>query len=444
MLQASRVQAQCAESGFVDSLGGCWESFDVPLHSGPQWIVPIDDTAALVLASFNTNAMILDTQALELRPTAPMPFEDYSPLGVRLSSGQILAIGNRQSATFDPQTEVWSDLGHSPGITNGWFFAEPDGGALLLTSDRSRLVLRFEPSTQTWTTLGEPWLHDYSSDMVTYLPDGDLLVVGGFDGDESVADVTRFDRETEVWSSAAPLPVPRSEAATFTLGGQLMLIGGTRLEWVCFGDEVCDGDAEDTGPRNSAWLYDPENDLWSEASPLAQRDMKHSTVQMADGRWLSIGHRAQVFDPNTGLWTDLQLEPRPYLRTYPIVFTAEASVLVIDGYLYDGRQSVLRWTPPQYVFDPASLEASLCRITTARGFTLRPAQSLERAGTSFDTSRELELLGAGNCSRRDTLIFHVRDVGTGLLGWVFLTDSELEQCEGHDFSGQLEVAEECE
>jgi hypothetical protein len=91
-------------------------------------------------------------------------------------------------------------------------------------------------------------------------------------------------------------PLPRSQHATALLAGGLVL---------------CIGGASPDGTLASCQVYDPDEDEWYDAAPLARARALHSATPMADGRVLVLGGRdgtdalaiASVFDPATDEWT---------------------------------------------------------------------------------------------------------------------------------------------
>src|SRR5436190_1071389 len=66
-----------------------------------------------------------------------------------------------------------------------------------------------------------------ASHSATLLPNGQLLVVGGYDGSGALASAELYDPATGLWSATASMATPRSgPTATLLPNGQVLVAGG--------------------------------------------------------------------------------------------------------------------------------------------------------------------------------------------------------------------------
>jgi N-acetylneuraminic acid mutarotase len=173
----------------------------------------------------------------------------------------------------------------------------------------------YDPGSESWTPTGAMRVAR-SRHTATLLPDGRVLVAGGFDiqgaMDANVESMGRgtpevFDPSSGRWSRTGSMAFPRAgHTATLLTDGRLLVAGG---------DAVTDG-----GP--TAELYDPATGRWTATGSMADPRRDHAATLLPDGRVLVTGgfagsgytvdqpcagpHEpcsAEVYDPATGRWT---------------------------------------------------------------------------------------------------------------------------------------------
>ncbi len=111
---------------------------------------------------------------------------------------------------------------------------------------------RYTVETDTWTTL-TPMPTRRAAATVAVIGNG-LYVMGGRAasapcGGPALTTVERYDVDSDTWSTAAPLPAPRSDFAAVAVGGRIYVFGGCNA-----GLRLADVD-----------VYDPVTDTWSTA-----------------------------------------------------------------------------------------------------------------------------------------------------------------------------------
>lgn len=157
-------------------------------------------------------------------------------------------------------------------------------------------------SEETGTSLEEPgWLpagkmiHGRLLHTATQLPDGRVLVTGGFN---RLAEL--YDPATGAWSRTADsLNTFRSATATLLRNGKVLLAGAGGAEW---------------NSRISSALYHPDTGTWSASGAMKAPRFHHTATSLPDGRVLVTGGAqseksgpllasAEVYDPATGTWS---------------------------------------------------------------------------------------------------------------------------------------------
>ncbi len=147
-------------------------------------------------------------------------------------------------------------------------------------------------------------LQQRASHTATLLPDGTVLVTGGWIHFYTIASAELYDLTTEKWSSTGSLQTPRDDhTATLLRNGKVLVVGGRNLT--------------ESKPRQrfvyaSAELYDPATKTWSTAGRMQTERMAHIATLLPDGRVLVVGGLAQrgnaatsaeIYDPTTEKWS---------------------------------------------------------------------------------------------------------------------------------------------
>lgn len=172
-------------------------------------------------------------------------------------------------------------------VAGGFVTAGSPDGAELYDPASSR----FEPLPPMRTTR-----HSHTA---TLLPDGRVLLTGGYGpGGTTLASAELFDPRTREFTSAGALTEPRADHVAVLLNdGRVLIVGGLGPGWTFLA---------------TAELYDPGTGQSTRTGAMATARESHVGVRLNDGRVLVIGgHRgrradivlhasAEVFDPSTG------------------------------------------------------------------------------------------------------------------------------------------------
>jgi WD40 repeat protein len=145
------------------------------------------------------------------------------------------------------------------------------------------------------------------------LPNGKVLVAGGFDGANRLKTAELYDPETGAWSFTGK---QRDGVHTATLlrDGKVLAVGG--------------GGSNDV--LNSAELYDSETGTWSFTGEL--HGGVDTVTLLQNGKVLAVGtNSAELYDPQTGTWslTGSLHTPR-YSRTETLL--ENGTVLIAGGF----------------------------------------------------------------------------------------------------------------
>jgi len=236
------------------------------------------------------------------------------------------------------------------------------GSRLAQPAEQARLVVAiYDPATDRWSRPSASGMLDGGNAAPTLLPDGRVLLVGGYfnpgispGGGRVLATAQRYDPATGAWTPAAPMATPRSgHTATLLRDGTVLVAGGsTRTSY------------QAGGTTREAERYDPRTDRWSPAGQLATGREGHTATPLADGRVLVVGGRpdilaygapAEIYDPATNGWaaTGPMVAPRGgEHRATPL---PDGSVLVTGG--YTSRPDASSAVHPQAAaerYDPAT------------------------------------------------------------------------------------------
>lgn len=172
-----------------------------------------------------------DPQAKQWSYVAPMS-TPRSTVGVAVLLNRLYAVGGRDGSSclrsvesFDPHTNKWvlcSPMSKRRGgvgvaACNGFLYAVGghDAPASNPTSSRFDCVERYDPKTDTWTTVA-PISSPRDAVGVCVLG-GKLYAVGGYDGQQYLSDVECYDSQLNEWTAVAPLCTGRAGACVVHL-----------------------------------------------------------------------------------------------------------------------------------------------------------------------------------------------------------------------------------
>jgi uncharacterized delta-60 repeat protein len=175
----------------------------------------------------------------------------------------------------------------------------------------------------------------------TLLPDGSVLVAGGFTStaDAALASAVRYDPGTGRFTQTGSMGSARGgHTATFLPDGRVLVAGGGPASWLGGYPKFLD----------AAELYDPKTDTFSPTGQMSAARESHTATLLPDGRVLVAGGEdrldhavatAELYDPKTGTFS-----PTGSMDVARVFHTAtplpDGRVLVVGGnagtWSYDG------------------------------------------------------------------------------------------------------------
>jgi hypothetical protein len=147
-----------------------------------------------------------------------------------------------------------------------------------------------------------PMLTTRHSHTATLLPDGKVLIAGGYgEGTTTLATAEMFDPATNAFAPTGSPVAPRAGHVAVLLGtGKVLIAGGLGPGWTFL---------------SSAELYDPATDRFSPTGSLTVARESHVAVRLQDGRVLVAGGHngprgnltllasAEIYEPATGVFS---------------------------------------------------------------------------------------------------------------------------------------------
>ncbi|HVQ23476.1 MAG TPA: kelch repeat-containing protein, partial [Candidatus Saccharimonadia bacterium] len=240
---------------------------------------------------------------------------DSVPSAALLRDGRVLILGGVSSVggqektaeIFDPETGRWEDAGKIPAwLSSSTMVVLPDGRVLVLGGwrppDGTGSAGVYDPSNRRWTVAATPARYG-GRFTATLLANGLVLVAGGSDDEgHPLASAQLYDPATDTWAATGALTTPRVDHTATSLTDGRVLVGGGARTFAGKG-------------LPSAEIYDPSTGTWTATGSMGEVRGGFTATSLSDGRVLVAGgnaelpsaqavfETAELYDPNTGAWT---------------------------------------------------------------------------------------------------------------------------------------------
>lgn len=213
------------------------------------------------------------------------------PNGLVLVSGGLNQDGLLSSAElYDPDSGSWTATGDMHSARAGHTATLLGDGHVLVAGSAAgngnvvATAELYDPETGTWSTTSGMAVARRQA-TATLLPDGRVLIAGGSFGGTSVfnalASAEVYDPARGVWSTAASMHARHDHTATLLPDGTVLVAGG-------FGSEEMMASAE---------VYDPADDTWSAIGDMHDARAAHSATLLSNGNVLVAGGTAEQYGP---------------------------------------------------------------------------------------------------------------------------------------------------
>ncbi|MFQ6114875.1 MAG: T9SS type A sorting domain-containing protein [bacterium] len=290
----------------------------------------------LLLSSINLSWSQSDPQG-EWFTRAPMPTPRQG-MPLAALNGKIYAPGGLmfgQAITnimevFDPTTNTWSTAAPMPQLLTNHTCVAANGklyvmGGFLVQGLRlaTNQVFEYDPQSNTWQRKGNMAILRGAHVAVEF--DGKIFVIGGSNSVAGVLSTNEmYDPITDSWTSRAPMPTPRENAAAVVIDTLVYVVGG--LAFDIFGFTITFNTLEAYSPTTDAWFT--QADLPTARGALAAAAL--------NGRLYAIGGAVpdlyslnEEYDPVTNSWREVapMLTPRHSMAAAAVGHT----IFVIGG-----------------------------------------------------------------------------------------------------------------
>ena len=288
---------------------------------------------------------VFDPQKRVWKATAPMRDGRSYHTATLLSDGRVLVAGGfgappptsevlASAEIYDPITSQWTPaasmhagrarqtatlLDNGDVLVIGGMESGPSPSAPM---DGLSAEL-YDPRRNAWLPIGDG-LHALNGQSATRLPNGRVVVMGGFLPDACPELRTRlYIPELGNWKPAAFMRIGRwGHTATLLPQGKILVLGG-------MGRPACDATAGGpAGLLTSAEVYDSQHDTWSVVTPLDVGRTQHTATLLSNGLVLVVGTAnsttspEEIYDPRSDKWV---------LVGGPLVRYAHTATLLTDG-----------------------------------------------------------------------------------------------------------------
>ena len=213
--------------------------------------------------------------------------------------------------TYDRKTDLWFDTfpmktprsHHTATLLPNGNVLVAGGFTTAAGTGATSTAEIFYPNTNTWVETGS-MISSRSFHTSVVLPDGNVMVVGGFTEGSYLETAEVYYSTMHVWVPLASMDTKRAQYTISMLrNGRVLVSGGVNATGVL-------GDSAASGIRGNE-IYNYNTNTWSAAAPMTDPRHSHTATVLQDGQALMAGgndgfgeiSRAELYDPLTNTWT---------------------------------------------------------------------------------------------------------------------------------------------
>jgi hypothetical protein len=402
--QLSDVTLKSSE--IYDPSTGTWSiAPDMNIPRMGHIAVLLNDGKVLVIGGWALNsAELFDPLTNTWTLTADLNTPGCCDTATLLHDGRVLVTDGKSAEIFDPVAGTWTLTGelntarrfHTATALNsgkvlvvGGEDARPGMEGNMLTSAEL-----YNPNLETWTPVGD-LVTARDNHTATRLPDGSILIAGGWTGSKHLASAELFDPVSETFSPTDDLNAARSSARSVRLpNGRVLIAGGIILDsaeeydpqtgtWTMAGmmsdgrsdpelallgsgQVLVSGGYSNKGELTSADIYTPVITGWRATGEVIHPREGHKNTLLPDGQVLVVGGRiadfegweftnynsTELYNPATGIWSLTGPIPAAPGTGHTSTRLQDGRVLVTGGDRFDGFREETH--PDSSLYDPAT------------------------------------------------------------------------------------------
>jgi hypothetical protein len=301
--------------------------------------VTLLDGRVLVVSGFNNitgevaQSELYDPATGTWSPAAPNAVPRHYATATRLNDGRVLLAGGFTSGgvtagseLYDPATNTWAPAAAMSTPRNGHVAVRLANGRVFVAGgangarDASTTGEVYDPVANTWTPATGAMSHGRDNGEAGLLPDGRVLVAGGYNSNPALTFHTSadlYDPVTNSWAPTGSLTTARGQGAESVLDdGRVLVAGGVNR----------------FGFVTSVEVFDPATGTWSTAPGTVPSGNIGYAVTLEGGRALMTtdgSATTPLIDPLTGVM------PGPFpmgaTRTMPSLTRLDDGRVLIAG-----------------------------------------------------------------------------------------------------------------
>lgn len=282
--------------------------------------------AGLVLVQWRANSpAVVNGPVFEEQPIGDTRWLAGRPLPVARSGQATTAIGleiyliggtteagvTGDVSVYDSRERVWREAAEKPTAVTAAAADELFGeiyvtGGLRADGRPTDVVEAYSPSQNAWRRVAP--LPQPIAGGLTVAEGGYLYVFGGRNSEGVINNAYVYDPAADSWRPLTGMPQPRAAAAGDSLTGRIYVVGGT------------DGTSE----QATCFVYNPPDDSWDSCPDMLQPRAGAGATVLLNKLYVIGGTsdaapgsaHGELFDPNSGTWTVLNLPPgsTPWLQ----------------------------------------------------------------------------------------------------------------------------------